>query len=292
MTFSFKRTEYKGNIVKYSLIETESNTAISYHDFLENLKSRNASLRTALTAAIKNQILPDRANGFFWECVPTSLNTYATTHFEFVLIPTTFNGKMDRNSFSGKTFHATEQTTTFKNTHADADLVIPTQNNTADSTDFYHLRSFLKTASDEQINALWKKVGETLDKCLKSPENPTLWLSTHGHGVNWLHVRLDTQPKYYHFAAFKNSSIVPHTSKHTAHTEKNDKVSGTYFYLRCLARLAVVAGGVALVMSLLLSMPPVFAVAGLTSVGIGFFALNHFSESDNRKTSALSLEAI
>ncbi len=54
-----------------------------------------------------------------------------------------------------------------------------------------------------------------------------------------------------------------------------------YFYLRCIARLAIVAGGVMLVMSLLLPMPPVFAVAGLASVGIGFFALNHFSEASS-----------
>jgi len=30
-----------------------------------------------------------------------------------------------------------------------------------------------------------------------------LWISTAGMGVNWLHVRLDSRPKYYRHAPYK-----------------------------------------------------------------------------------------
>ncbi len=32
-------------------------------------------------------------------------------------------------------------------------------------------------------------------------DRPT-WLSTAGHGVAWLHVRLDTRPKYYRYTPY------------------------------------------------------------------------------------------
>ena len=35
-----------------------------------------------------------------------------------------------------------------------------------------------------------------------SPGAMPTWLSTAGMGVSWLHVRLDSQPKYYGFAAY------------------------------------------------------------------------------------------
>ncbi len=30
-----------------------------------------------------------------------------------------------------------------------------------------------------------------------------VWLSTAGAGVSWLHVRLDTRPKYYHHGPYR-----------------------------------------------------------------------------------------
>jgi protoheme ferro-lyase len=49
---------------------------------------------------------------------------------------------------------------------------------------------------------LWKKVAEEIKKIIiksqKYPsENNKLWVSTHGLGVAWVHIRLSIIPKYY-----------------------------------------------------------------------------------------------
>ena len=39
---------------------------------------------------------------------------------------------------------------------------------------------------------------------LKKNHNKLLWLSTHGKGVAWLHVRIDDSPKYISYIPYKN----------------------------------------------------------------------------------------
>jgi hypothetical protein len=50
--------------------------------------------------------------------------------------------------------------------------------------------------SSLEVLALWRCVGAAAEARLRS--HGGFWLSTHGGGVPWLHVRLDDQPKYFH----------------------------------------------------------------------------------------------
>lgn len=74
----------------------------------------------------------------------------------------------------------------------DALLVAPSP--VSDSTCYTHLACFLRSAAEEEACQLWRKVAEGLDVRLG---DAPLWLSTAGLGVSWLHIRLDTRPKYY-----------------------------------------------------------------------------------------------
>jgi hypothetical protein len=74
----------------------------------------------------------------------------------------------------------------------DATLIAPSPR--SPTTSYAHLAGFLRTASAAQTHALWRVVGATIQAKI-SPR--PLWLSTAGGGVAWLHVRLDTRPKYY-----------------------------------------------------------------------------------------------
>jgi uncharacterized protein DUF6940 len=74
----------------------------------------------------------------------------------------------------------------------DAWLVAPCPVN--DSTCYTHLACFLRSAAREEVCQLWREVAKGLDARLA---DAPLWLSTAGLGVSWLHVRLDTRPKYY-----------------------------------------------------------------------------------------------
>ncbi|VBB17863.1 hypothetical protein YASMINEVIRUS_326 [Yasminevirus sp. GU-2018] len=64
-----------------------------------------------------------------------------------------------------------------------------------------HLMDFLKNGDKEQIDALIKCIAlNALLITEKSTSN--LYVSTHGHGVPWLHVRLSPTPKYYTHTAY------------------------------------------------------------------------------------------
>lgn len=80
----------------------------------------------------------------------------------------------------------------FNNFFGDTMLIIPTpQINKNYSNLFY----FMKNASDKQQEEFWKEVVKQIKKLLKTNKN--LWVSTHGLGVNYLHIRICSYPKYY-----------------------------------------------------------------------------------------------
>jgi hypothetical protein len=47
----------------------------------------------------------------------------------------------------------------------------------------------------------WKKVASEIKKYLK--DNDKVYISTHGLGVNYFHLRLDKYPKYYQTKEYK-----------------------------------------------------------------------------------------
>ena len=98
----------------------------------------------------------------------------------------------------------------FQSLGKDALLVAPCPEN--ESTCYTHLAAFLRSASKEEARQLWKIVAEALEERLA---DTPIWLSTAGLGVSWLHVRLDTRPKYYRHRAY--------TSPHHWATESMSK---------------------------------------------------------------------
>ena len=60
---------------------------------------------------------------------------------------------------------------------------------------FSHLGLFYKNATQDEIRALWKMVAVQIEKKLK--QQNVVYVSTHGTGVPWLHVRICESPKYF-----------------------------------------------------------------------------------------------
>jgi len=135
--------------------------------------------------------------GFCWEC-PALSSARIGADFECVFVdsPMLAGSGHDAHSFA-EHFRADASTATFDSLGRDARLVAPCPGPAG--SDFSHLRSFLATASDEQASEFWRAVGLALEARLG--ETPT-WLSTAGLGVAWLHVRLDSRPKYYRHAPY------------------------------------------------------------------------------------------
>jgi hypothetical protein len=136
---------------------------------------------------------------FFWECPPTS-NEHQERAFEFVLIdaPALARVRADPSSFGAEFDRRPEADThTFENLSGDAVLVVPAPR--ANPSAYAHLAAFLREAPSEQIDALWRAVALALEQRLS---HAPLWLSTAGLGVPWLHIRLDSRPKYYRHTPF------------------------------------------------------------------------------------------
>ena len=88
----------------------------------------------------------------------------------------------------------------FDNLGRDAHLVAP-----CDSTRPYaHLAVFVRTAPASTNRALWAAAADALEE--RTGARP-LWLSTAGLGVYWLHLRLDSRPKYYTYAPYRRPPL-------------------------------------------------------------------------------------
>lgn len=85
----------------------------------------------------------------------------------------------------------------FWNLGHDGIMIAPTPQQ--DIQAYAHLAAFSRFASQVQQHELWQLVGTVLEDRLS---DQPVWLSTAGGGVDWLHVRLDSRPKYYGHAKY------------------------------------------------------------------------------------------
>jgi len=162
---------------------------ISYAETIR-LWRDDESFRSWLTALIADSPLA----ALRWETVPVSTATQFQP-FEFVLLdapeliefadPGAFREHFDRASPDALAL-------TFPNLSGDALMVVP--NLVGPPQTYAEFATFLRTAAPSQIHAVWQAVGAAMQSRLGAAP---VWLSTAGAGVAWLHVRLDTRPKYY-----------------------------------------------------------------------------------------------
>jgi hypothetical protein len=134
-------------------------------------------------------------DAYYWETPPMTLSTLDRP-FEFVLTeaPGLAKAAPDpdafRQHFDCDRDH--DGVVVFDNLGRDATLVVPCP---LASTDLYvHLGAFLRGGPEAQTHALLRRVATEV---VSRVSNRPLWLSTAGMGVYWLHVRLDSGPKYY-----------------------------------------------------------------------------------------------
>lgn len=86
----------------------------------------------------------------------------------------------------------------FPNLGGDAQLIVPRC--LTEPAHYAHLATFLRQAPTHQQQAFWHAAGPAM---LKHLSGAPLWISTAGLGVSWLHLRLDSRPKYYRHQPYK-----------------------------------------------------------------------------------------
>ena len=139
---------------------------------------------------------------FFWELPPLTESTL-DDQAEFVVLdsaaladtsadPGPFNSQFARKPQA--------DVITFPNLGGDALLIVPAPIAAIDV--YAHLATFLRRAPRSQVQSLWKTTARLV--CESLSESP-MWLSTAGLGVYWLHLRLDTYPKYYRHQPYETN---------------------------------------------------------------------------------------
>jgi hypothetical protein len=141
---------------------------------------------------------------FRWETPPVTDATL-TREFQFVLVKdASLEGREPESDVFAEQLSGCEQArpvASFENLGGDALMVVPAA--LGHHSAYTDLASFSRAAPLVQQRALWREVGEAMQASVG--ESP-LWLNTAGDGVAWLHIRLDSRPKYYAYAPYREQA--------------------------------------------------------------------------------------
>lgn len=177
--------------LKFGILQDRS--PLSNKDFLELLQDSQPFRK------FYNAFLADSGfDAFFWENKPLT-NQTLKNDYECNIINSDFlaNRSPDPHTFN-QYFDESKQVVTFPNLGNDAELIVPCPE--VNDETYTHIGSFVRQATSNQIDEFWRITGiETLESIGSKPK----WLSTSGLGVFWLHIRIDTIPKYYQTEEYK-----------------------------------------------------------------------------------------
>lgn len=187
--------------------DSSSGRRLSWADVLAKL-----STDRAFTLAWSKKLASAPYRAFFWETPAVTHKTSASIPFEFVTIPAEHLEGIEPDALPFQQYIGGDQrglggAVSFLSLGGDSTLVSPTADlqavRTGEQTKYAHIAAFVRGASDEQAVVFWQTVARTLNKVLDARGDEPTWVSTEGSGVSWLHVRLDSRPKYFHWAPYK-----------------------------------------------------------------------------------------
>jgi hypothetical protein len=200
----FRSEQVSSNAIKYLFYE--NGASASFERFFELLSDQESAVHGVFYKVFSS--FPFRSGAVFWECAPITPTTFVSNQFEFILMdaPRLAERAVDIGPFRKKFIENPElgSVISFHSLGKDAVLVVPTPpRSEALQTEFTHLASFMRGAGAPHVESLWVRVGREVLDHVKSSEQTT-WISTSGLGVSWLHVRLDSIPKYYNWVPYKD----------------------------------------------------------------------------------------
>jgi len=187
---------HEGRVLRYQLLFDDK--PLTWSDVVSRWQG-NRSFLCFFESILAEAPFP----AYFWETPPIT-STTLSRDFEFVLVD---SGQLvgvaaDQRAFANHfpLAQAGASVVQFSNFSGDATLVVPCPCGPLSA--YAQISTFARGAPDEQQHQLWTLVGATLERRLgKQP----VWLSTSGLGVYWLHIRLDSAPKYYTHEPYRKS---------------------------------------------------------------------------------------
>lgn len=174
---------------------------ITFYDFLIELANshdaREKFIQTIISSGYDNCYL---------EFPALSKKTYQN-NAEFTITESEPFPKADWKPFENQLkplIGSKSSVTSFDNLTNDTQLVVPIPINNFTDTYSNHLINFLKHGQKTQQHGLIKLFASNALELAEN--NKKVYISTHGHGVPWLHIRLAESPKYYQHADYVSES--------------------------------------------------------------------------------------
>lgn len=187
-------TENKGNLLKYRI--SERCHELRYGDVMQLWKRDQEFVDFYISIFKKCGF-----QSYVWE-TPSVSKVTIDRIFEFVLFNVPQGSPIpDRKTYASyfDTKTTEDGIVAFSNLGGDAVLVVPSPfRKDANYADF---AAFYREAPLSQQRALWKELSRQVERRLS--DNP-VWISV-SSGISWLHVRLDSSPKYYRYSPYISS---------------------------------------------------------------------------------------
>ena len=160
--------------------------------------------------------------GYYFECPPVNSQNFDQKSFEFVIVKSSTLQFRRAEKEDFKDYFTEDEKVLavgFENLGKDAFLIAPNPWSTSKLDIYSHLGSFMKKGSKgnfsiffiikpyissitEQLKGFWKLASKIFLEEIKRKASKNIWLSTAGDGVAWLHLRMDTRPKYYQYVPY------------------------------------------------------------------------------------------
>jgi len=193
-----------------NMLNNEDEKLVTHSNFLQILKQSNtaAKLRQKLAINTWENVLnswsngnpltiPEYAtnmNGFEWRTL--FINNDASSPYKEVFIESNFDNRFDIKTFKEYMTNTHDAGFIIWNVKGDTKMVIP---NYRQGKNFAHLANFMRQADQNQQKEFWKLVAKAVkEELAKMKTGDKLYVSTHGHGVAYLHVRIEhNRPRYF-----------------------------------------------------------------------------------------------
>ena len=130
-------------------------------------------------------------NTFVWRTSPINNNLSNTYKQEF-RVDKQLPIHQDYTAFK-KYFKHSKDVVAFLNLSKDTILVVPVPRK---NKNYATIKHFIDNASVSQQKQVWKKVAHVA-RCLSKLQGDDIYISTHGHGVPYTHIRIGFTARYY-----------------------------------------------------------------------------------------------
>jgi len=193
----FTFTEEKDDDVRVMKF-THNGEPVTWRSFIALTKESNI----AFVNVLKEAILSTSFNAMFFNCPPVTRDDLNQVFEAAIMNAPSLDGvTTDVKSFEDK-FKGNDMVTSFENLRKDSLMVSPVPLEDQKEEIYSSLGPFIRNAPEEQQLAFWGAIGQELFQLI--PKR-TVWVNTAGTGVYFLHMRLDSKPKYYQYEKFMSS---------------------------------------------------------------------------------------